>query len=235
MEVLFSVYCHLNKVNNKRYIGITCQQLKNRWQNGNGYSAKTQPVFAAAIKKYGWENFEHIILFENLTADEAKAKEIELIAYYHTWIGEPDCKGYNMTRGGQGSLKYLTVEEKLAAKAAYKVVRDQAEERYRAKLKADPIAYKNYLKRKAADKARARQNPEIRETTNKRVADCHDRVKLLRNLIIALNQQYPTILTEIEKYNLKAANRCRSIKYLTELYKKFEDYTDGKDTNRRED
>lgn len=139
-----------------------------------------------------------------------------------------------MTRGGQGSLKYLTVEEKLAAKATYKVANDRAEKRYRARLKADPIAYKNYLKRKAADKARARQDPNIREITNKRVANCHAQVKLLRQSVISLNQQYPNILNLDEKYNLKAANRCRSIKYLTELYKKFEDYLNGENNDGRE-
>lgn len=139
-----------------------------------------------------------------------------------------------MTRGGQGSLKYLTVEEKLAAKTAYKVVRDQAEERYKARLKADPIAYKNYLKRKATEKARARQNPKIRDIVNKRTANCYAQVKFLRQSVISLNQQYPNILNSKEKYNLKAANRCRSIKYLTELYKKFEDCIDGENNDRRE-
>ena len=227
MEILFSVYCHLNKINNKRYIGITCQKLKNRWNNGKGYSNKTQPAFAAAIKKYGWDNFEHIILFENLSANEAKQKEIELIAYYHTYIGDNPCMGYNMTRGGQGSLKYLTIEEQQTAKANYKAAYDRAEQKYKNKIKNDPIAYKKYLARKAADKARARQNPKVREITNKRVANCHSKVKVLRQLIVELDNKFPAVLNKLEKYNLKAANRCRSIKYLTELYNKFEVKNNG--------
>lgn len=37
----WTIYCHINKINNKRYIGQTDQQnLNKRWQNGNGYKPK---------------------------------------------------------------------------------------------------------------------------------------------------------------------------------------------------
>ena len=55
----------------KYYIGISCKKnLIERWgRNGEGY--KVQP-FYNAIQKYGWDNIEHKILFENLTVEEAK-------------------------------------------------------------------------------------------------------------------------------------------------------------------
>lgn len=37
------------------------------------------PHFFRAIVKYGWDNFEHEILFEGLSEDEAYEKEKELI------------------------------------------------------------------------------------------------------------------------------------------------------------
>ena len=58
----FIVYRHVNEVNGKVYIGITCQSLNDRWRNGKGYGKSTH--FAHAIQKYGWDNFEHEILFE---------------------------------------------------------------------------------------------------------------------------------------------------------------------------
>lgn len=90
----YKVYKHTFP-NNKVYIGITCQKYINtRWKNGNGY--KTQPVFNA-IKKYGWENIKHEILFNKLTKEEAIEKEIELIAFYKS----NNIKfGYNMESGG---------------------------------------------------------------------------------------------------------------------------------------
>lgn len=45
----YTVYCHTNKVNGKKYFGITRQRCKTRWQGGNGYSSN--PYFSAAIKK----------------------------------------------------------------------------------------------------------------------------------------------------------------------------------------
>ena len=94
-ENTYSVYCHMNKMNGKRYVGITKDKPVDRWgKDGNGY--KTQ-VFGRAIEKYGWDNFEHKILFENLSKKEAENKEIELIAFYQS--NKPDY-GYNVSGGG---------------------------------------------------------------------------------------------------------------------------------------
>ena len=93
----FVVYCHTNLINGKKYIGITCQSLDQRFRNGKGY--KSSKHFNSAIQQYGWESFEHEILFEDLPLEEAKAKEIDLIKEYKT--RDPEY-GYNMTPGGEG-------------------------------------------------------------------------------------------------------------------------------------
>lgn len=72
------VYKHTNLINNKNYIGITCQKPTHRWGH-NGHNYKNQPKFYNAIQKYGWDNFLHTIVFENLTKEEALKKESELI------------------------------------------------------------------------------------------------------------------------------------------------------------
>ena len=94
----YFVYRHVNKINNKQYIGITCQHPpENRWGR-NGINYKESPHFWSAICKYGWDNFEHEILFSNLTKADACAKEIELIRQYHT---QDKQFGYNIYEGGQ--------------------------------------------------------------------------------------------------------------------------------------
>jgi len=92
---IWYVYIHTNKINQKKYIGISSENNPNtRWKNGNGYK---QQVFYRAIEKYGWDNFEHEIIITNLTEEEAKQKEIELIAQYKT--NDPNY-GYNRSKGG---------------------------------------------------------------------------------------------------------------------------------------
>ena len=69
-EAKYIVYCHTNKINNKKYIGQTCRSLEIRsGKNGHQYHACT--YFGNAIQKYGWDNFEHEILFEDLSKESA--------------------------------------------------------------------------------------------------------------------------------------------------------------------
>lgn len=94
-EKRFIVYMHTSP-NNKIYIGITSRNPKKRWRSdGSGY--KSNDYFWRAIQKYGWENFKHEILFDNLTQKEAEQKEMELIARYKSNNKE---FGYNIANGG---------------------------------------------------------------------------------------------------------------------------------------
>lgn len=95
MEKKYTIYMHRNKLNNKVYIGQTCQKPEYRWNNGKNYSHCN--AFFRAITKYGWDNFEHIILFEGLSQEEANQKEIELINLYHSTDRN---YGYNCQLGG---------------------------------------------------------------------------------------------------------------------------------------
>jgi len=56
-----------------------------------------------AIQKYGWENVEHILLEEGLTAEMAAEREKYYIALYKTNEKE---YGYNLTYGGEGNTRY---------------------------------------------------------------------------------------------------------------------------------
>lgn len=101
----YIVYKHICP-NNKVYIGITKQNINNRWNYGNGYKSCT--LFFRAIKKYGWKNIQHEILFEHLTKEEAEQKEIELIAYYKSNQKE---YGYNICSGGNGTPSHIVNEK----------------------------------------------------------------------------------------------------------------------------
>ena len=93
---MYTVYQHKNKINGKIYIGITSQKPEDRW-GSQGCNYKSSPHFYSAIQKYGWNNFEHNILFTELTKEEACLKEQELIKQFNLMNRE---HGYNSTSGG---------------------------------------------------------------------------------------------------------------------------------------
>ena len=68
---------------------------EDRWANGRGYRACRH--FARAINKYGWDKFDHEVIKNNLTFEEANSLERELIKRYSS--NNPEY-GYNITDGG---------------------------------------------------------------------------------------------------------------------------------------
>lgn len=104
---IYKVYMHTNKINGKVYIGITCKTLNDRFRSGNGYNHNAH--FKSAIQKYGWNNFEHTLIADNLSYEDACEMEINLIALYDSTNRE---KGYNVSYGGEsGRLGIKHTEE----------------------------------------------------------------------------------------------------------------------------
>lgn len=97
----YTVYKHTNKINGKIYIGITSQKnVEDRWKNGKGYGTQH---FGRSIAKYGWDNFEHSVIAEGLSKEDACEMERILISAYDSTNRD---KGYNETLGGDGGGMY---------------------------------------------------------------------------------------------------------------------------------
>jgi group I intron endonuclease len=106
-----TIYKHTNKLNSKCYIGITKLKVEKRWKKGNGY--KSQKIFYGAIKKYGWENFEHKIIDVVNSWEEALKKESYYIKLYNSIKN-----GYNSSQFGNFDYKkdkkvYEIISQKL--------------------------------------------------------------------------------------------------------------------------
>ena len=107
MDKTYCVYKHTTPCG-KVYIGITCRKPSERWgSNGNRY--RNNKYFYNAIKKYGWHNIKHEILYDNLDSKTAQEYERLFIFVYDSSNRE---HGYNHTLGGEhGKMSAYTIEE----------------------------------------------------------------------------------------------------------------------------
>ena len=134
----YKVYMHISP-SNKRYIGITkSNKPENRWgKQGQGY--KHQVLFYRAIQKYGWDNFQHIIIADALTKEDACNMEKELICKYQTKNSK---FGYNLTDGGEGTGGYSYTEAQRKALSQRMMGHTTSEETRRKIGDANRIALK---------------------------------------------------------------------------------------------
>lgn len=144
-EKKWCVYKHTNKVNGKVYIGQTCQDPEDRWKGGSGY--KKCSYFYKAIKKYGWDNFKHEILFNNLTEEEANAIEILMIAYYSSNESE---FGYNLYSGGKHYVPNEMSKENLS--------RANRKSKYDISKEKNPMWGKHHTKEAKRKMSKAKEN-----------------------------------------------------------------------------
>lgn len=99
------VYKHTLKETGQVYIGQT-NNIKNRWKPS---AYKNCIKFYNAIQKYGWDNFEHEILANELTLEEANELETKFIIEYDSINN-----GFNLNTGGDNKLASQETKEKMS-------------------------------------------------------------------------------------------------------------------------
>ena len=104
------IYIHTNKINGKKYVGQTIQRPEDRWHGGANY--RQCPKFWNAIKKYGWDNFEHEVIPALL--EELDFLECEFIKKYDTVNN-----GYNCESGGNKNKKLSKETRKKLSESHY--------------------------------------------------------------------------------------------------------------------
>ena len=104
------IYLIVNVVNNKKYVGQTVQNIKDRFWSHCAKNSQC-PKLRNAIQKYGKENFKIITLKVFACSDfETLHKQLD---YWETWYIEyyhSVEQGYNCTYGGQ-NVKHPVTEE----------------------------------------------------------------------------------------------------------------------------
>lgn len=120
--IVGTIYCFVNKINKKKYIGKTVRSNYTlRFNEHRSRSYSNCIYFYRALEKYGWENFDKYVLFQTDVfekTDENKKvietiilnKETEYIKLYKTNISK---YGYNLTEGGDGVCGYKFSEESI--------------------------------------------------------------------------------------------------------------------------
>jgi hypothetical protein len=157
----FVIYMHTNRVNGKAYIGQTCNGLWTRWRDHvlRAFARDDDhgcPAFHAAIRKYGPDAFEHVVLETVTSREEANATEIAWIKRRGTRV----VGGYNLAPGGNAKGALESTRAKLGAKSLARWATVPLEERARWGLA--------FAERMAAAKA---ANPMLwREAARRRVA-----------------------------------------------------------------
>ena len=107
------IYKYENTFNHKVYIGQTIDEKK-RFSAHKSAIIEKNPHFHAAIKKYGFENFNYEVLFRiqcELT-EYVKIVLDEMEMYYINKFNSTNpIYGYNITSGGGGTIGYKLSEE----------------------------------------------------------------------------------------------------------------------------
>lgn len=150
MENKYYVYCYTNKINNKKYIGQTKKTQHARSGKEGAYYQRC-PLFWKAIQKYGWDNFEYTVLKEELSLEEANEWEKYYIDFYHTWVDDPQCQGYNLSKGGYNTEHAQITIEKI-----------------RESHLKENLSEETLKKMSDAAKQRFIEHPELREETKQR-------------------------------------------------------------------
>ncbi len=130
------IYKATNKINGKSYIGQTIKPFdKRKYQHLFNSKHKPTMYFPWALRKYGYNNFEWIILETINIEDKQKFinilnnREQHFVKYFNTFKN-----GYNMTLGGKGTNGYicsLSTRKKIGKANKGRIVSEETREKIR--------------------------------------------------------------------------------------------------------
>jgi group I intron endonuclease len=114
------VYLIENLVNGKGYVGVTRETPEMRWRKHVSAARTSRRIpLHHAIRKYGENSFEVLVLEKHTVAEEMYASEVRMIEFLCT---RDDTVGYNVTAGGESGFYggRHTDEAKAKLSAAFK-------------------------------------------------------------------------------------------------------------------
>lgn len=108
------IYGLRNKINNKWYVGESITSIQDRWDSYKGLRCRKQTKLFRALVKYGYDNFEKIIL-EECPEDQKILDDRE-----DYWIRHYDSveNGYNCRYGGSNGKMCEETKTKMKALAS---------------------------------------------------------------------------------------------------------------------
>lgn len=166
------IYKITNLQNGFCYIGKTLyKNLDRRFQQHIHYAFEIQggskTSLHEAMRQYGKENFIIERVDEIHAPQFLEDAEKYYIKHFHSWIKDPECKGYNQSKGGEGThYKDNEFNDELAERiiAIYNTVKNQTE--VARQLEIDIKTVHNYLIINGIKTDNAK-NVAIRETGKK--------------------------------------------------------------------
>lgn len=207
---MYTVYCHTNVSNGKKYFGITSQEPKSRWgTNGRNYQDKC-PRFWNAIQKYGWDSFEHEIIAIGLTKEEACTLEINLISQYRT---QEKAHGYNILEGGDAPLITDDVKKKISKamegnkNALGHSCTDEKKRKISKAQKGRKLSEEHRKKLSATKKGKSHK--PLSDETRKKLSDAHKKKPVF---CIELNKTFCSIQNCAKELQLSASAICACCK-----------------------
>ena len=205
MEKTYYVYVHTLKTDGRKYFGLTCQSLKERWRDGQGYKGCCH--FFNAIMKYGWNAFYHDIVLQTNVREEAYNMEESMISQYQT---TNEKYGFNIRSGGLTPEISEESIAKIVAKRKGKKMTGQALENIRRAAKQrDNSIFSHPLSEETKRKiSESHKGMTYGEETKQKLRDAFSQPVLC----VELNETYPSMTEAAKAFGLSKCTISAVIK-----------------------
>lgn len=189
------IYMFVNKVNGKKYVGLTSRSLEERTAEHLRHDAT---LFDKKLREYGITNFDLIVLDVADTLEELNEKEKYYIKLFETLVPN----GYNLCEGGGVTKGYKHREESKQKMSESKKQKDISGEN-------NPFYDKHHTE-EARERMRKAWTEERRKKLSEESKNRKHSTKKVRN--VDTGEIFDSIKEASEKHNVKATHITRVCK-----------------------